>query len=89
MFLTLGTVRINPNYMVEYLSCYARENNKIHLCFIDYLRVFPLRDLKGWENEYGINHVTSDHDNNTITIDFIDEKDAIEYIAYLDQFFNR
>ena len=87
MFVMLGEIRISINYLVEHMACYGKEVNTLHLCFTDDIRVFPVRNIEKWKEQYGIDAVTTDYDSKTVTIVFSSEKDCVEYTNYLDQYF--
>lgn len=89
MFIMLGDVRISLNYLNDNTACYARENKILHIAFTDDVRIFPVRNIDTWVDNFGIEAVSVDQQQLTITITFCEEKDAIEYTNYLDQYFVR
>jgi hypothetical protein len=87
MFILLGSVRMNTGYLADFLASYASEDDVVHLSFIDEVRVFPLRDISSWTNTHDIEHVSVDHNAKSISIKFNDEKKALDYCRYLDEYF--
>ena len=87
MMIMLGTVRMNLEYLHAFMACYAVENNKLHMSFTDEVKIFPVYDIEKWVKDYGIAAVSVDPNRGTVMVEFVEDKDAIEYAHYLDQFF--